>query len=121
MIDLLEEARAVELDERLATGVRGIHDAASLLRMATADGHASLGWPDAGRIAPGAPGRPDDDRPRLGAHGGHARRARPRDRRVRGDGRPTSTTSSSAAASSSATAGTSTIDVAAELRAVLAW
>ena len=54
MIDLLEEARAVELDERLATGVRGRHDTASLLRMATADGHASLGWPDAGRIEPGA-------------------------------------------------------------------
>ena len=54
VIDLLEEARAVELDERLATGVRGNHDTASLLRAATADGHASLGWPDAGRLAPGA-------------------------------------------------------------------
>jgi len=54
VIDLLEEARAVELDERLATGVRGNHDTASLLRAATADGHASLGWPDAGHLAPGA-------------------------------------------------------------------
>ena len=54
VIDMLEEARAVELDERLATGVRGHHDAASLLEMATTNGHASLGWPDAGRIAPGS-------------------------------------------------------------------
>ena len=54
VIDMLEEARAVELDERLATGVRGHHDAGSLLEMATANGHASLGWPDAGRLAPGS-------------------------------------------------------------------
>ena len=54
VIDLLEEARAVELDERLASGVRGSHDAPSLLRAATTQGHASLGWPDAGRIEPGA-------------------------------------------------------------------
>lgn len=53
VIDLLEEARAVELDERLARGVRGSHDAAALLRMATEHGHASLGYPDAGRISPG--------------------------------------------------------------------
>ena len=54
VIDLLEEARAVELDERLASGTRGHHDAASLLTMATASGHASLGWSDAGRIEVGA-------------------------------------------------------------------
>ena len=54
VIDLLEEARAVELDERLASGVRGSHDAPSLLRAATTQGHGSLGWPDAGRIEPGA-------------------------------------------------------------------
>ncbi len=53
VVDLLEEARALELDERLAHGVRGTHDAAALLRMATEQGHASLGWPDAGRISPG--------------------------------------------------------------------
>jgi formiminoglutamate deiminase len=53
VIDLLEEARALELDERLARGVRGSHDAASLLRMATEHGHASLGYPDAGRISAG--------------------------------------------------------------------
>jgi formiminoglutamate deiminase len=54
VIDLFEEARAVELDERLASGERGHHSAAELLRAATESGHACLGWPDAGRIAPGA-------------------------------------------------------------------
>jgi formiminoglutamate deiminase len=54
IIDLLEESRAVELDERLASGVRGSHDAPALLEMASERGHASLGWPDAGRIEPGA-------------------------------------------------------------------
>ena len=54
VIDLFEEARAVELDERLASGERGRHGAAELLRAASADGHACLGWPDAGRIEPGA-------------------------------------------------------------------
>jgi formiminoglutamate deiminase len=54
VIDMFEEARAVELDERLASGERGHHSAAALLRAASADGHACLGWPDAGRIAPGA-------------------------------------------------------------------
>jgi formiminoglutamate deiminase len=54
VIDLFEEARAVELDERLATGERGLHAPSALLRAATEDGHACLGWPDAGRIAPGA-------------------------------------------------------------------
>jgi formiminoglutamate deiminase len=53
-IDMFEEARAVELDERLATGTRGLHRAADLLRAATENGHACLGWPEAGRIAPGA-------------------------------------------------------------------
>lgn len=54
VIDLFEEARGVETHQRLATGVRGHHDAAGLLRAATADGHASLGWPEAGSIAVGA-------------------------------------------------------------------
>jgi cytosine/adenosine deaminase-related metal-dependent hydrolase len=54
VIDLFEEARAVELDERLASGERGRHDAVGLLRAATEGGHACLGWPDAGRIEPGA-------------------------------------------------------------------
>jgi formiminoglutamate deiminase len=54
VIDIFEEARAVELDERLASGERGHHDAAALLRAASEDGHACLGWQDAGRIEPGA-------------------------------------------------------------------
>jgi formiminoglutamate deiminase len=54
MIDMFEEARAVELDERLASGERGRHSAAELLRAATRDGHACLGWPEGGRIEPGA-------------------------------------------------------------------
>ena len=54
-IDLFEEARAIELDERLATGVRGNHTAAQLMTAATAGGYDSLGWPGGGRIAAGAP------------------------------------------------------------------
>jgi formiminoglutamate deiminase len=54
VIDVFEEARAIELDERLATGVRGQHEALDLVRAATSSGHAALGWPEAGRLAPGA-------------------------------------------------------------------
>jgi formiminoglutamate deiminase len=54
VIDLLEEARAMELNERLRTRTRGHWTAAALLRAATADGHAALGRPDAGRLEPGA-------------------------------------------------------------------
>lgn len=53
IIDMSEEARAVELNTRLATHARGHFTAAELLRAATADGHASIGWPDAGLIAVG--------------------------------------------------------------------
>jgi formiminoglutamate deiminase len=53
VIDLFEEARAVELDERLRTRVRGHWTAAELLRAATVDGYASLGWPEGGRIEAG--------------------------------------------------------------------
>ncbi|EGX59331.1 N-formimino-L-glutamate deiminase [Streptomyces zinciresistens K42] len=54
VIDLLEEARAMELDERLRTRTRGHWTAAALLRAASADGHAALGWDDAGTLEPGA-------------------------------------------------------------------
>ena len=54
VIDLFEEARRVELGERLATQRRGHFTAAELAGAATAGGHACLGWPDAGEIAPGA-------------------------------------------------------------------
>jgi formiminoglutamate deiminase len=52
VVDLLEEARAVELDERLASGRRGRHRPADLLRAATLGGMRSLGW-DAGTLEPG--------------------------------------------------------------------
>ncbi len=53
VIDLFEEMRAVELDERLATQQRGHWTACELLGAATR--HESLGWQDqAGRIAVGA-------------------------------------------------------------------
>jgi len=54
VVDPLEEARAVELDERLASEQRGHWSAAALLRAATTDGHTALGWPEAGRIEAGA-------------------------------------------------------------------
>jgi len=54
VIDLLEEARAVELDERLATMERGSHSAAELLSALTSDGHRCLGFEGGGRIEQGA-------------------------------------------------------------------
>ncbi|GGU10101.1 MULTISPECIES: formimidoylglutamate deiminase [Streptomyces] len=54
VVDLLEEARAMELNERLRSRTRGHWTAAALLRAATADGHAALGRPDAGRLEAGA-------------------------------------------------------------------
>ncbi|MGC5364589.1 formimidoylglutamate deiminase [Streptomyces sp. DT24] len=54
VIDLFEEARAMELDERLRTHIRGHWTAGALLRAASADGHAALGRPDAGVLEPGA-------------------------------------------------------------------
>ena len=51
VIDLFEEMRATELDERLATQQRGHWTAAELLGAATA--HDSLGFDDAGTIAVG--------------------------------------------------------------------
>lgn len=53
VIDLFEEMRAVEMHERLATQRRGHWSAAELISAATVDGHASLGFDDAGRIAVG--------------------------------------------------------------------
>ncbi|MGZ4504830.1 MAG: amidohydrolase family protein, partial [Nocardioidaceae bacterium] len=54
VVDLFEEMRAVELDERLASRQRGHWSAAELLAAATYDGHRSLGFA-AGRIEVGAP------------------------------------------------------------------
>jgi formiminoglutamate deiminase len=53
VIDMSEEMRAVELDERLVTRQRGSWQAGRLLDAATADGHASLGFADAGRLEQG--------------------------------------------------------------------
>jgi cytosine/adenosine deaminase-related metal-dependent hydrolase len=54
VVDLLEEARALEMHERLASGRRGRFDPAELVTALTSAGHAALGWPDAGRIAAGS-------------------------------------------------------------------
>ena len=54
VIDMFEEARAVEMDERLRDEQRGHFAADELLHAATAAGHAALGWTDAGAIAPNA-------------------------------------------------------------------
>jgi cytosine/adenosine deaminase-related metal-dependent hydrolase len=54
VVDLFEEARAVELHERLRTERRGHFTAEDLLSAVTVAGHAALGWPDAGTIAVGA-------------------------------------------------------------------
>jgi formiminoglutamate deiminase len=53
VIDMFEEARGIELDERLATHRRGQLAAPVLLDAATINGHRSLGWVDAGALAPG--------------------------------------------------------------------
>ena len=50
-VDLLADARDLELHERLATGARGRFTPAQLIGALTA--HRSIGWPDAGALAPG--------------------------------------------------------------------
>jgi formiminoglutamate deiminase len=55
VIDLFEEARGVELDERLHTERRGHWPSTDLLDAATRSGQASLGRPHAGRLESGAP------------------------------------------------------------------
>jgi cytosine/adenosine deaminase-related metal-dependent hydrolase len=54
VVDPFEEARAVELDERLRDEHRGHFSVDELLSAATLNGHAALGWDDAGRLAVGA-------------------------------------------------------------------
>ncbi|MFZ4486523.1 MAG: amidohydrolase family protein, partial [Candidatus Nanopelagicales bacterium] len=53
VIDLLEEARGLEMHERLRHHERGRFTPASLVDALTVHGHESLGWADAGRIALG--------------------------------------------------------------------
>jgi formiminoglutamate deiminase len=55
VIDLVEEARALEMDDRLATLRRGRFTPPELLHALTTAGHASIGWPELGRIEVGAP------------------------------------------------------------------
>ncbi len=52
VIDLLEEARGLEMHERLASLQRGRFTPADLLDAATR--HDTIGWPDAGRLEVGA-------------------------------------------------------------------
>ena len=52
VIDPFEELRGLELHERLASEQRGRFTTGELLRAAA--NHDCLGWPDAGRIEPGA-------------------------------------------------------------------
>ena len=54
VIDLFEEARAVELDERLATGERGRHEAAALLAAASAGGPPASAGPTRAESSAGA-------------------------------------------------------------------
>jgi formiminoglutamate deiminase len=54
VIDLFEEARGLELNERLVSLQRGRFQPAELVRAMTSAGHESLGWPDAGRLEVGA-------------------------------------------------------------------
>jgi formiminoglutamate deiminase len=55
VVDLFEEARGLEAHERLRTLQRGRFSPHQLVTAMTSSGHASLGRPHAGRIAPGAP------------------------------------------------------------------
>ena len=87
VIDLFEEGRALELDERLRSQQRGVHAAIDLLDMATVSGHRCLGWDDAGAIAVGQ--RADLVSVSLGSVRTAGARARGRDRSdgVRGERR----------------------------------
>lgn len=67
VIDLFEEARGIELHQRLASGRRGLFAPSDLLAAATTGGSASLGFPDGGLMV-GSPADflvLDRDSPRL--------------------------------------------------------
>lgn len=55
MIDPFEEMRAVELNERLSGGRRGVFSRGDLIGLGSGGGYRQLGWADGGRIEPGAP------------------------------------------------------------------
>jgi cytosine/adenosine deaminase-related metal-dependent hydrolase len=52
VIDMFEEARGLELDQRRATGRRVHHQPGDLFRAATVDGMRALGW-DGGELKAG--------------------------------------------------------------------
>ena len=54
VIDLLEEARAVELGQRVTRLERGVHSVEALAAMATRNGYRSLGWKEGGALTPGS-------------------------------------------------------------------
>jgi formiminoglutamate deiminase len=53
VVDLLEEARALEADERLGSLERGRFTPAQLVDALTRSGHASIGWPEIGSLSAG--------------------------------------------------------------------
>ena len=53
-VDILEEARTVELDQRAATHDRGVFGVEALASMATSGGYRSLGWREGGTLEAGA-------------------------------------------------------------------
>ncbi len=54
VVDPFEEVRGLEMHERLTSGERGRFTLPELVAAASADGYASLGWPDGGEIRSGA-------------------------------------------------------------------
>lgn len=55
VVDLFEEARGLEMHERLSSRERGRFRPAVLVAALTHHGHAAIGWPEAGRLEVGAP------------------------------------------------------------------
>ncbi len=54
VIDPFEEARALDLNQRLDSLERGVHPPADLASAATVGGYRSLGWPEGGQLSEGA-------------------------------------------------------------------
>jgi cytosine/adenosine deaminase-related metal-dependent hydrolase len=54
VVDLLGESHALEMNERVASGRRGQFSPAELVEVLGPAGHASLGWPDVGRLVVGS-------------------------------------------------------------------
>lgn len=53
VVDMIEEARGLELDQRRALGRRVLHQPGDLLLAATVNGMHALGWSDGGELKPG--------------------------------------------------------------------